>query len=134
MTFKELCESLEQKIKASYESGTTIEEAEKLAAEFLGAQMRVSTELATSDLDSRMRKSGVKAIRAAVYTDACSKSDKKPTESALDHILNINDLVQGEQLEFDRAEVRRDELERYYNIFREGHIYFRGIAKGGFNG
>lgn len=132
MTFKELCASLESKIKASYEEGVTLEDAEKLAAEFLGAQMKVSAELSVADLDSRMRKSGVKAIRAAVYTDACSKADKKPTEGALEHLLNLSDLVQGEQTEFDRAEVRRDELERYYNIFKDAHVYFRQMSKGRF--
>lgn len=134
MTFKELCESLEQKIKSSYESGTTIEEAEKLAAEFLGAQMRVSTELATSDLDSRMRKSGVKAIRAAIYMDAATKDPKKPSDVMLQAIVDLNEVVQAEQAEYDKKEVNKSELERLYDIFVNAHIYFRSVAKGNFNG
>lgn len=130
MDFKKLCEQLEAKIKTSYEDGVTLEDAERLGAEFLFAQMQVSTELKKADLDSRMRKSGVKAIRAAVYTNACSGADKKPTESALEHLLNSNDLVNGEQNELDLAEVTKLELERYYNIFREAHIFFRGISRG----
>lgn len=132
-SFKKFLERLQDKIKASYEEGVTIENAEKLAGEFLYAQMVLSTQLKTADLDSRMRKSGVKAVRAAVYMDACSKSDKKPTENALENTMNTNEIVQAEQDALDKAEVERDDLKRYYDIFREAHIYFRGIAKGNFS-
>lgn len=130
--FKNFCNQLESKIQTTYEEGVTLEQAEKLAAEFLYAQMAVSNELKNQDLDARMKKSGLKAIRAAVYTDACSKLDKKPTENALENILNTDGNVQTAQDEFDQAEVNRDELLRYYNIFREAHIYYRGISKGKF--
>ncbi len=133
MDFKEFCKSLEEKIKATYTDGVSLEQAEKLAGEFLYAQLVVSGELKKADLDSRMRKTGVKAIRAAIYTDAATKSEKKPTEAALEAMINVNDLVQGEQSEFDKAEVERDDLSRYYSVFREAHIYFRGIAKGKFD-
>lgn len=131
--FNKFCKDLETKIQNSYEKGVSIEQAEKLAGEFLKAQMVVSDELKTSDLDSRMRKSGLKAVRAAVYMDAATKSDKKPTEAALESILNTNELVQNEQDALDKAEVDRDSLKRYYDIFREAHIYYRGIAKGSFS-
>lgn len=129
-SFKDFCESIEIKIIATYDEGVTLGEAEKLAGEFLHAQMVVSAELKKADLDSRMRKSGVKAVKAAIYTETCAKSEKKPTESALEHLINMNELVSSEQDELDKAEVDRDSLERYYNIFREAHIHFRGIAKG----
>lgn len=130
MAFKDFCENIEIKLVATYEQGVTLEEAEKLAGEFLHAQMQVSGELKKADLDSRMRKSGTKAIKAAIYTDICAKSEKKPTESALEHMINMNELVGAEQDALDKAEVDRDELERYYNIFREAHIHFRGISRG----
>lgn len=132
--FESLCKKLENKIKESYEEGVTAEQAEKLAGEFLGAQMIVSHELKNADLDSRMKKTGVKAIKAAVYKEICSKADKKPTEGALEHELNHDKMIQLEQDALDAAEVNRDNLTRYYNIFREGHIHFRGIAKGSFGG
>lgn len=130
MNFKQLCEKLQSKIISSYEQGVSLEDAERLAAEFLYAQMAVSAELKKADLDSRMRKSGVKALRAAVYTDICAKADKKPTETAIESMINMDSTVSSEQDEFDKAEVERDDLERYYNIFREAHVYFRGVAKG----
>ncbi len=134
MSFEKLCKTLEDKIKASYEEGVTPDAAEKLAGEFLHAQMSTSDHLKKIDLDSRMRKSGVKAVRAAVYMKACSESDKKPTENMLENILNTNDLVQTEQDELDKAEVERDNLKRYYDIFGNAHVHYRSIAKGSFNG
>lgn len=130
-SFKQYCDNLEAKIKASYEESITMPEAEKLAAEFLVAQMTVSRELSKASLDSRMRKNGVKAIRAALYTEARSKGEKT-TEAAVTALLDVNELVIGEQTAFDEAEVYSDELERLYKTFGDCHIYYRGIAKGSF--
>jgi len=123
---------LEQIIIDSYESGITLDEAEKLAGRFLAAQIEVSRELQVADLNSRMRKSGVKAIRAAVYTSTIQQADKRPTEAALDHTLNMDELVLTEQKEFDTTEANKAELERMYSIFQNAHLHFRAIAKGRF--
>jgi hypothetical protein len=130
----EFYKNLEAKIQATYESGVTIDVAEALAAEFLHAQIRVSEELKKADLNARMHKSGLKAVKAAVYFDIVKQNDKKPTESALEHAINTSPMVNGEQEELDVAESERDNLERYYNIFRDAHIFFRGISKGNFSG
>lgn len=130
--FDMLCQDLTKKIRDSYESGVTLDEAEKLAGEFLYAQIQVSVELKKADLSSRMRKSGLRAIRAAIYMEAATKDPKKPSDVMLEQMVNLNDIVQGEQTGFDEAESELDELERYYNIFREAHIFFRGVSKGKF--
>lgn len=128
--FDNLCKKLEKKIVDSYEEGVTVIEAEKLASEFLYAQLAVSSELKKADLDSRMKKSGVKAIRAAIYMQGATSGDKKPSDVLLQAQVDMNELVTGEQQAFDLAEATRDDLERYYNIFREAHIHFRGISRG----
>lgn len=130
--FMAFCRKLEAKIKAAYEAGTTLDQAEKLAAEFLHAQLIVGSELQQADLDARMRKSGVKAIRAAVYLDGATKGDKKPSDVLLEAVINSDKIVQGEQDALDSAEVRRNSLDNYLTVFREAHIFFRGIAKGRF--
>src|SRR5689334_18557792 len=100
--FKDMCEQLQSKIQSSYEEGVTLEQAERLAAEFLYAQLQVSNELKKADLDSRMRKSGVKAVRAAIYLDIISKSEgKRPTEAQLAATIDSDSLVTGEQKDFD---------------------------------
>jgi hypothetical protein len=58
---------LETKIQKSYEEGITLEDAEKLAAEFLHAMMQISQQLKSLDLDARMKKAGLKSIKAATY-------------------------------------------------------------------
>lgn len=133
-TFKSMCESLEKEIQDSYTNGVTVVEAERLAGNFLHAQIKVSEELKSLDLDARMRKSGVKAVRAAIYMEAATKTDKKPSDVLLEATVNMNELVQGEQDSLDKAEVERDHLERYYNIFQQAHLHFRNIAKGTFGG
>ncbi len=131
MNFKQYVETLEAKIINSHENGTTLVEAEKLAGEFLAAQMRVSAELARVDLDARMRKSGVKAIKAAVYMEASTKPEKKPTESMLAAIVDVNEVVQREQNDFDGAEVTKAEYERLYSVFQNAHIFYRTLTKSG---
>lgn len=131
-SFKDTCNHLEECIQESYTGSITLPEAESLAAKFLHALLQVSEELKKSDLDSRMRKSGLKAIRAAIYMETVTKSDKKPSDVLLEQMVNMNELVNREQNDFDKAETERDDLERYYNIFKEAHIYYRGLAKGRF--
>lgn len=125
---------LEQKIQDSYEKGTTLEEAERLASEFLHAQIQLSEAIKVADLDARVRRSGLKAVRAALYTKIASPVDgnKKPTEAAIDAMITSEPIIQSEQDDLDKAEVERDRLERYYNIFMNCHIFYRGIARGKF--
>lgn len=132
--FERLCEKLEKKIIDSYETGVSLEDAERLAAEFLAAQIAVSDQLKVADLDSRMKKSGVKALRAAIYLKEATKGEKKPSDVLLQATVDQDDLVQGEQQTFDEAEARCAALERYYSIFREAHIFYRGVSKGRFDG
>jgi len=130
--FKALCQQLETKIQNAYTEGVTLEDAEKLAGEFLYVMLKVSEELKNASLDARMKKTGVKAVRAAIYLDVVQKADKRPTEAQTAAIIDSNEIVQKEQEVYDLAEVTADELERYYQIFREAHIHFRGISRGKF--
>lgn len=127
-----LCDSLSKEIEDSYESSVSIEQAEKLAAKFLYAQLQLSEELAVRDLDARMKKSGVKAIKAAVYHAEATKGDKKPSDAFLQSLVDMNEHVGSEQQSFDSAEVERERLQNYFNIFKEAHIFYRGISKGRF--
>ncbi len=79
-----------------------------------------------------MRKSGVKAVRAAIYLDIVQKSEKKPTEAQISAQIESDKLVLDEQRDLDSSEVSRDELERYYNIFQNAHVHYRNVSKGKF--
>lgn len=126
--------NLEEKIQNSYLSGISMDEAEKLAGEFLHAQMTISGDIQRDDLDARMRKTGLKTIKAKVYLDEVKKSDKKPSDTLLDMIVSTHEIVIKEQEAYDKAEVEKEELQRLFNIFKEAHVYYRIIAKGGANG
>ncbi len=127
-----LYSELVKEIKDAYEAGITMEAAEKLAGKFLYGQIQVSSELLSSDLDARMRKSGTKAIKSAVRTEELKKHEKKPTEGFLEDVVNLSELVQGEQERLDTAEVYRDYLQNLLSIFKDAHIHFRSVAKGRF--
>ncbi len=129
---KSYFEELTKDVQDSYSEGVTLETAERLAAKFLGAQITTGEELRKADLDARMRKSGVKALKAAVYLDNATKSEKKPTEATLSALVDSDSMVNDEQTRFDTAEVERNALENYLSIFREAHVYYRGVAKGRF--
>lgn len=130
--FTQTIQQLTDEIKAAYESSVTIEEAEKLAGKFLHAQLLVAEKLHQADLDARMRKSGVKALKAAVYLEAATKTEKKPSDVMLMALVDSDKLVLDEQGSFDKAEVDKNALENYLSVFREAHIFFRGVAKGRF--
>ena len=126
--------ALSAKIQSAYSEGVSIGEAENLAGEFLHAMITLSEELRQTDLNARMRKTGVKAVKAAVYLAQVQAVDKKPSDTLLGARVDMDALVIKEQEALDTAEVDRDELERSYNICREAHLHFRGLAKGRYEG
>jgi len=129
MNYKEL----EQKIIRSYQEGITPSTAEALAAEFLEAQIKVSEEIKSSSLEARLLKSVVKEERAKLLYSEATKGDKKPSDSILQAIVDSNQGILSHQNAFDEAEEKANELERLYNIFREAHIFYRGVGKAKFD-
>lgn len=124
--------SLELEIQKAHEFSPTLDEAEKLAALFLGAQIKIGTELSGFDLDARMRKSGVKAIKAAVYLQEATRQEKKPTEAMLTALIDMDKTVAEAQDAFDTAEVFKNKLENWLSVCKDAHIFFRGLARGRF--
>jgi hypothetical protein len=47
-------------------------------------------------------------------------------------MIDNHEIVVSEQDSLDKAEVNAEELERYYSIFQNAHIFYRGISKGKF--
>lgn len=126
---------LRQVIVDAYEKGVTLDSAERYAALFLEAQLSVSEQLKNADLDRRMRKRGLKALKAGIRSQEIAKNPaKKPTEGVLEDTVALDPIHAQEEEAFDTAEVESEALERDYNIFREAHIYMRGVAKGNFGG
>lgn len=129
-----LCDELSTDIQRAYEESISISEAERLAAKFLGAQLKVANALQVADLDARMRKSGLKAIKAQVYLENAAKGDKKPSDVMLNAMVDTSAEVLDGQGPLDEAETNVNLLKNYYDVFLNAHIYFRAISKGAFGG
>lgn len=121
-------------VQAAYRTGTTLEEAEKHAARFLEAQLNVASELAKLDIDARMKKNGMKAAKAQVYLDLCGKSEKKPSDTFLEQQVTLDKTANVAVDLYEYADARRENLMLFLGIFKDAHIYFRGIAKGNYSG
>lgn len=130
MTFNEYIGQLEKKIQQAYTQDLTLEEREKLAAEFLEAQLKVSKELKNASLEARMRRTGVKAVKAAVYLAEIAKNEKKPSDVLLNALVDTNKLVQDEEEAYIQLEENANELDRIYNVTREAHTFFRQSSRG----
>lgn len=124
---------LVEQIQKASEEGVTMEHAERVAGQALTVMNSLSERLKELDKDRRMRKRGLKAIRSAVRTEEVKRWDKKPTEGALEDVINLSPIVASEEEAFDNAEVETEECERQFGIAKESHLYFRSIAKGSFN-
>lgn len=124
--------SLEQKIIKAYTEGTNLVDAESLAAEFLEAQIKVSEELKEESIRHRMLKADLKERAASVLYAAATAGDKKPSDSILQALVDKDPGVKEAYQVHIVAEEHANELERLYNIFRESHVYFRGISRGKF--
>lgn len=129
MTFYE---ELENDIRKAYEENISTEEAERLAAKFLLAQLEAGRELASLDLDARMKKTGTKEVKAQVYLQHVRANDKKPSDVMLQALVDSDQIVVAQQSSFDTAEVERDRIQNYLNVFRDAHIFYRSVAKGKF--
>lgn len=127
-----ICDELTKGIELSYSETPTINEAEKLASKFLHAEILLAQEFRLADLDARMKKSGLKAIKSAVYMEHATAQDKKPSDTFLQNVVDSSALVVRAQNDLDSAEVNVEYVKNYISIFKEAHIHFRGISKGRF--
>lgn len=127
-------EELEHDIKNAYEKVITPDEAERLAAKFLLAQLDAGRELSNLDLNARMKKTSLKACKGEAHLQYSKVNGeaKKPPEAALASMVDCNSVVLEEQDRFDRAEIQKNLIQNYLEVFRESHIYFRALAKGRF--
>lgn len=125
-------ESLISDIQHAAEEGVTMEEAEKIAAKALFVMNSLGEMRANSDRERRMRKKGLKAICSTVRLEEIQKHEKKPTEGALDDAVNLHKDAQHNQDLYDDSEVTLNEMDYKFDIAKEAHIYFRGVAKGRF--
>jgi hypothetical protein len=123
---------LRKAVEDAYSHGVSIEDAERMAAQTLSAQLDIAAALATADLDSRMKKNGMKTMKAKVYMEEIGKHDKKPSEGFLDQAVALDQTVAAATDMYEQADAYKEELTLYFGIFKDAHIFFRGISKGNY--
>lgn len=127
-------QDLEEKVREAYQNGVTQEQAERLAGEFLEANFQLAEKLKMAELDARMRKSGLKAVKGAAYLEIVQKSERKPTEAQITAMLDTEGMINKEQENLDKAEVECNFLERIYSTCQNAHVLYRKISGGTFSG
>lgn len=128
---KKLIEKLQARIQEVYEDGVTVTKSEDITHELADAEFKLVTMITPLDMDVRMRKHGVKQIRAAVYLDIIKNSEKKPTESQLAAMVDSDALVTEAQNSYDEAESLLAEAERLLDAVHNSQVVFRTLMKEG---
>lgn len=126
--------ALKKDIQRAYAEGVTILAAEKLASKTLLARMALADAIQVLDLDARMKRQGVKAERGSLYSSIVAESEKKPTETAIESMINTSLTVVAAEQTYAEADTSKDRLHTYSDIFKDAHIFFRSVAKGTFEG
>lgn len=127
-------DELKEAIKKATDEGVSIPDAERLAAKTLTARIELSEEIKTQAIDAKMKRLGVKAVQAETYKKATEGVEKKPTEAALIHTINLNPEVIQEEINHAEAEAELEYKQSLLEIFKDAHLYFRSIMKGSFEG
>ncbi len=125
-------ETIKSEIMRAYEEGVSMPEAEKLAALTLAARIEISEEIKAADLDAKMRKQGVKAVRGGFYLKIIKREEKKPTEAMIAAEIETYEEVNAEEAQLSVAEVESARLKSMLDLFKDAHLYFRQICKGTF--
>jgi hypothetical protein len=126
---KDLIEQLQKRVSEVYENGTTVSQSEEITHELADAEFKLVTMITPLDLDARMRRHGVKQIRAAVYLDIIKNSEKKPTEAQIAAMVDSDSLVSDAQKGYDGAEAALAEAERLLDAVHNSQVVFRTLMK-----
>jgi hypothetical protein len=120
---------LEETTKASRKKYDQ-EMAERTAAMFLVAQMKISFLIEEVELASKQAKNEIARLEAEKYFECkTSNVDKKITESMLTNFVAKNSEVMSAKTNAAQAEASLKKWSFILNTLKDGHIYFRNIGK-----
>jgi hypothetical protein len=106
------------------------EEADKTAALFLVAQMKLSFIIEDIELKAKNAKNEIERIEGEKYFEfKTTNSDKKTTENMLvNYVSKSPDIVNAKK----ECATQEANLKKYLyilNALKDGHIYFRNLSK-----
>jgi hypothetical protein len=105
------------------------EKAERTAAAFLSANMKLAYFISDVELRAKRSKAEISRLEAEAYFAAKIAADKKITESALQQIIAKDPTVveaKNQNCEFEAEQKKYNYLMQTLN---SGHLYFRSICK-----
>lgn len=132
MKREKMYETIKAQIMLAYEEGVSIPEAEKLAALTLAARIEIAEEIKSTELDAKMRKQGVKALRGKEYLTIVAAEEKKPTEAMIAAKIDSSADVNAEEEQLALAEVNASHLKSMLDLYKDAHLFFRQVCRGTF--
>ena len=118
-------------LSEAHEGRYSPEKAERTAALFLDAQMRLTDMIAEAEFKRQMAKNELERISAEKYflTKSASTSSVKLTEEALKHALSKDEDVYKVKEAVAKAESEQRKWQNVLGIMSNGHIFFRNVGK-----
>lgn len=127
-TFARIMAELEAVNQGRYET----ERAKKVAALALRTQMDMLDLLGDSEARCKVMKVMVETEESKAYFEVKKEEDKKITEAALKHSINIRGNVQTAKKDLIDAEKESKRWQNIFNTLKDAHIFFRNYGNGGF--
>lgn len=106
------------------------DKADRTAALFLVAQMKISLVIEDIELKAKQSKNEVERLEGQKYLEIKNQvSEKKITENAIQaHIVVSDDIYKAKQAAAE-YEANLKKLTFLFNTLKDGHIYFRNTHK-----
>jgi hypothetical protein len=105
-------------------------QAELTAALILEAQKELSEFLADAELISKEKKAEVERIEAEQYFFYKNAQKEKATDVFLTRMVSKDRLVLEAKKEQYQAESDYSKYKNLFGMLKDGHVFFRGLAKG----
>jgi hypothetical protein len=119
-------DEMQEASRSKYESDT----ADRTAALFLTAQMKLSLIIEDVEMKAKGAKNEITRLEGEKYFDyKTSNADKKITENMLaSYVAKEPDIVRvrSEQVAFESSLKKWNYI---LNVLKDGHVYFRNLSK-----
>lgn len=117
-------------ISASSRSKYDVDKADRTAALFLMAQMKLSFLIENVEFNAKQSKNEITRIEGEKYFDyKTSGGDKKITENMLTSFVSKEPDIVAAKLECAKQEAALKKWNYLLNTLKDSHIYFRNLSK-----
>src|ERR1035437_11121561 len=124
-----MIDTLPSAMNAVYQGNFDYSKSDRMAALALMVQIELAKFTADAEWRARQPKAEIKHISAEANFKYRTSAEKKPSEAALEQLVNKDPEVK--KAELDMAEYERDakKWQNYLLTLRDAHIFFRNLGK-----